>query len=80
LTAKARLLNAIDTVWTVRAIADGVYNARPDGSWDLIHIEKPGSQHLVFITGQQSRPASVPYVAGEISVVMQTGYISGPGA
>jgi hypothetical protein len=66
-------------VWTVRAIADGVYNATPDGSWDLIHIEKLGGQHLIFLTGQKSRSASVPYVAGEISVVMQTGYISGPG-
>lgn len=63
-------LGAIDTVWTAHALADGVYNATPDGSWDLIHIEKPGGEHLVFLTGQQSQPASVPYQAGEISVVI----------
>lgn len=61
---------AIDTVWTARALADGVYNATPDGSWDLIHIEKPGGEHLVFLTGQQTQPASVPYQAGEISIVI----------
>ena len=63
-------LDAIDTVWTAHALADGVYNATPDGSWDLIHIEKPTGEHRVFLTGQQSQPASVPYEAGEISVVI----------
>lgn len=63
-------LGAIDTVWTAQSIADGVYNATPDGSWDLIHIEKPVGDHLVFLTGQQSQPASVPYQAGEIAVVI----------
>jgi hypothetical protein len=63
-------LEAIDTVWTAQAVTDGVYNATPDGSWDLIHIEKPGGGHLVFLTGQQSQPASVPYQAGEISIVI----------
>jgi hypothetical protein len=63
-------LEAIDTVWTTDATADGVYNATPDGSWDLIHIEKPGGEHLVFVTGQQSQPASVPYQAGEVAVVI----------
>lgn len=56
-------------MWTAQALTDGVYNATPDGSWDLIHIEKPDGAHLVFLTGQQSQPASVPYQAGEISVV-----------
>lgn len=57
-------------MWTARALTDGVYNATPDGSWDLIHIEKPDGLHLVFLTGQQSQPASVPYQAGEISIVI----------
>jgi hypothetical protein len=63
-------LEAIDTVWTAHATDDGIYNATPDGSWDLIHIEKPGGEHLVFLTGQQSQPASVPYQAGEVAVVI----------
>ncbi len=68
--SRSSALQAIDTVWTAHALADGVYNATPDGSWDLIHVEKPGGEHLVFLTGQQTQPASVPYQAGEISVVI----------
>ena len=68
--SRSSSLEAIDTVWTAQALTDGVYNATPDGSWDLIHIEKPGGEHLVFLTGQQSQAASVPYQAGEISVVI----------
>jgi len=69
-SSRSSPLDAIDTVWTAHAQADGVYNATPDGSWDLIHIEKPTGEHLVFLTGQQTQPASVPYVTGEISVVI----------
>jgi hypothetical protein len=68
--SRSSSIEAIDTVWTAQALTDGVYNATPDGSWDLIHIEKPDGTHLAFLTGQQSQPASVPYQAGEVSIVI----------
>lgn len=69
-TSRGSPLDAIDTVWATQSISDGVYNATPDGSWDLIHVRAADGRHIVFLTGQQSEPAAVPYEAGESSVVI----------
>jgi AraC-like DNA-binding protein len=60
----------IDTVWQTVCLADGVYGATPDGSWDLILSVSPEGDSSVFLSGQATEPVDVPYLAGEHSVVI----------
>jgi hypothetical protein len=60
----------IDTIWQTECLSDGIYSATPDGSWDLISIEKPDGRRIVFITGQATEPVENPYEKGERSVVI----------
>ena len=60
----------IDTVWQTVCLADGVYGATPDGSWDLILSVSPEGTPSVFLSGQATEPVGVPYLAGEHSVVI----------
>lgn len=60
----------IDRVWTSQNIADGVYLATPDGSWDIIVLIQPGKPRGVMLTGQATEPANVPYAAGTSSTVV----------
>ena len=60
----------IDTVWQADSLEDGVYHATPDGSWDLIFSEKPDGKRLLFFSGQDTTPVSVPYEKGEKSLVI----------
>lgn len=60
----------IETVWDSKNVTDGTYVATPDGAWDLIvMIEKDGSRQ-VMLTGQATKPTTVPYRAGTGSVVI----------
>lgn len=60
----------IDTIWTTQNLANGVYLATPDGSWDLIvMIDEHGRRNMV-IAGQATKPMEVPYKAGTGSVVI----------
>ncbi|HEX8762887.1 MAG TPA: helix-turn-helix domain-containing protein [Candidatus Saccharimonadales bacterium] len=60
----------IETVWQTRNIADGVYLATPDGSWDLIvGIDETGAKFML-LAGQATKPVRVPYKAGTRSVVI----------
>ncbi|SMQ70161.1 Helix-turn-helix domain-containing protein [Devosia lucknowensis] len=60
----------IDTVWQTVCLADGIYRATPDGSWDLLLSVSPEGDPIVFLTGQATEPVDVPYLAGEHSVVI----------
>jgi AraC-like DNA-binding protein len=60
----------IDKVWQTVCLADGVYGATPDGSWDLILSVSPDGEPVVFLSGQATEPVDVPYRAGEHSVVI----------
>lgn len=60
----------IDSVWRVESLSDGIYHATPDGSWDLIYIQKPGGQRLLFFSGQDTTPVEVPYEKGEKSLII----------
>jgi AraC-like DNA-binding protein len=60
----------IDVVWQTVCLADGLYKATPDGSWDLILSCAPDGTPTVFLTGQATEPVEVPYSAGEHSVVI----------
>jgi AraC-like DNA-binding protein len=60
----------IDTVWQTVCLGDGIYKATPDGSWDLILSVSPDDESTVFLSGQATEPVSVPYLAGEHSVVI----------
>lgn len=60
----------IDTVWQTKNIADGVYLATPDGSWDLIVLIDEHGHRQVMITGQATKPSQVPYKTGTGSVVI----------
>ena len=60
----------IDTVWQAESLTDGVYHATPDGSWDLIYSEKPHGKRMLFFSGQDITPVSVPYEKGERSLVI----------
>lgn len=60
----------IDTVWQTVCLGDGIYQATPDGSWDLILSVSPEGEPLVFLSGQATEPVEVPYLAGEHSVVI----------
>ncbi len=60
----------IDTVWTTQNIADGVYSATPDGSWDLIVLIQADMSKSMMITGQATKPMDVPYTKGTSSVVI----------
>lgn len=60
----------IDTVWQTKNIADGVYIATPDGSWDLIvAIDETGAKFML-LAGQATKPAKIPYKAGTGSIVI----------
>lgn len=52
------------------AVSDGTYLATPDGMWDLIMSEEPDGSRVVFITGQATKSARLPYKAGQHSVVV----------
>jgi AraC-like DNA-binding protein len=60
----------IETVWQTVCLTDGIYRATPDGSWDLIFRQTPGTPPVVFLAGQGKEPVDVPYVAGEHGVVI----------
>lgn len=60
----------IDRVWASQNVADGVYLATPDGSWDIIVLIQPGKPRGVMLTGQATEPANVPYAAGTSSIVI----------
>lgn len=60
----------VDTIWTTQNIADGVYSATPDGSWDLIVLIQPDGSKSMMITGQATKPMDVPYTKGTSSVVI----------
>jgi len=60
----------IETVWRSKNIADGTYLATPDKSWDLIAITHQDGSRQMMLTGQATKPAYVPYVAGTSSVVI----------
>ena len=60
----------IDTIWTTQNIADGVYLATPDGSWDLIVLIQADGSKSMMITGQATKPMDVPYIKGTSSVVI----------
>lgn len=60
----------IDRVWQTVCLADGIYKATPDGSWDLILSVSPDGEPTVFLSGQATEPVDVPYLAGEHSVVI----------
>lgn len=60
----------IDTIWKTQNLADGVYVATPDGSWDLIvGINQDGSK-IMLLAGQATKPKEIPYQAGTGSVVI----------
>ena len=60
----------IETVWQSIALTDGEYLATPDGSWDLIAVQKANGERIVFLAGQVTRPLRLSYYAGEQSVVI----------
>ncbi len=60
----------IDTVWQAESLEDGVYHATPDGSWDLIYIQKPDGTQMLFFSGQDTTPIQVPYEKGEMSLII----------
>lgn len=60
----------VDIVWKTQNIADGVYSATPDGSWDLIVLIQPDGSKGMMITGQATKPTDVPYRQGASSVVI----------
>ena len=60
----------IDRVTQSFATSDGSYLVTPDGSWDLIMSEEPDGSRIVFITGQATQSARLPYKAGQRSVVI----------
>jgi len=60
----------IDTVWQTKNTADGIYEATPDGSWDLIvGIDEHGNK-MMMLTGQATKTMQVPYKKGTGSVVI----------
>ncbi len=60
----------IETVWQTKNTADGVYQATPDASWDLIVLIAADGSKQMMITGQATRPMQVPYQKGTGSVVI----------
>jgi len=60
----------IDTVWATQNQADGIYTATPDGSWDLIVLIQPDGSKSMMLTGQATKPMTVPYKKGTRSVVI----------
>jgi AraC-like DNA-binding protein len=60
----------INTVWHTENLTDGVYNATPDGSWDLILCKDEQGRPYAFIAGQETKPQQIPYKARTESVVI----------
>jgi hypothetical protein len=60
----------IDTIWATQNVADGVYLATPDGSWDFIVLIQPDGSKSMMLTGQATKPMDVPYRGGTSSVVI----------
>ena len=60
----------IDAVWTTQNLSDGVYSATPDGSWDLIVLIHQNGAKQMMITGQATKPMSVPYQKNTSSIVI----------
>lgn len=60
----------IDTVWRTECETDGIYNATPDGAWDLILSIEPNGHRFLFFSGQQTESMQVPYKKGERSIVI----------
>ena len=60
----------IDTIWQTQNTADGIYEATPDGSWDLIVLIHETGERQMMITGQATKPMNVPYKKGTGSVVI----------
>lgn len=60
----------VETVWATQNIADGVYTATPDASWDLIVLMQSDGSKSMMLTGQSTKPMDVPYTKGTNSVVI----------
>jgi hypothetical protein len=60
----------IETLWMTENVTDGVYQATPDGSWDLIVLVQQDGSRSMMITGQATKTMQVPYRAGTHSVVI----------
>jgi AraC-like DNA-binding protein len=60
----------IETVWATRNVSDGIYQATPDGSWDLIVLIQADGSKSMMLTGQATKPMDVAYQAGTSSVVI----------
>lgn len=51
-------------------VTDGIYQATPDGSWDLIVLVRRDGSRSMMITGQATKTMQVPYSGGTHSVVI----------
>ncbi|HSD56389.1 MAG TPA: DUF6597 domain-containing transcriptional factor, partial [Candidatus Saccharimonadales bacterium] len=60
----------IETLWMTENVSDGVYQATPDGSWDLIVLVQQDGSRSMMITGQATKTMQVPYRGGTSSVVI----------
>jgi len=60
----------VETIWMTQCITDGVYQATPDGSWDLIAMIDVDGSESMMLTGQATKTYPVPYRAGVSSVVI----------
>jgi hypothetical protein len=60
----------IETLWMTQNVSDGVYQATPDGSWDLIVLVQSDGSRSMMITGQATKTMQVPYQGGTSSVVI----------
>lgn len=60
----------IETIWRTHNLTDGMYYATPDASWDLIIAINPNGAKFAFLTGQATKPQTIPYEKGSSSVVI----------
>lgn len=70
----------IDRVWRTENVADGVYIATPDCSWDLLALKLQDGSRTMMLAGQQTKYLEVPYTAGTSAVVISftaSAYLAG---
>lgn len=60
----------IETIWMTQNLSDGIYQATPDGSWDLIVLVQQDGSRSMMITGQATKTMEVPYRGGTSAVVI----------
>jgi hypothetical protein len=60
----------IETLWMTQNVSDGVYQATPDGSWDLIVLVQADGTRSMMLTGQATKTMQIPYTGGTSSVVI----------